>query len=308
MEYTAAIRTLGKAGTKYQRLLDSLRSQTIPPSEILVYIAEGYQIPEETVGTEKYIYVKKGMVAQRALQYREVKTEYILFLDDDVFLPPTSVEYLFSSLNDNGLDIISPDVFYNSNRSLGNEFLMTISGRMRARRHEDGWGYKVMRTGGYSYLKHPAKSVYRSQTNAGPCFLCKKDDFLSIHYEDELWLDKMPYALGDDQLMFYKMHLSGLKLGTIYDSGIVHLDAGTTMNDATKEDMLMRSDIFFKCVFWYKYIYGKSKPFLKKMISVVAVAYSLSFTLLISLLKLDFHHLTIKANSVKEAVHFIKNE
>ena len=77
MEYTAVIRTLGMAGKKYQKLLDSLNQQTIQPLKILVYIAEGYAIPEETIGNEEYIYVKKGMVAQRALPYDEVDTEYI---------------------------------------------------------------------------------------------------------------------------------------------------------------------------------------------------------------------------------------
>ena len=81
MEYTAVIRTLGTAGKKYQILLDSLVAQTIKPKDIIVYIAEGYPKPKETVGFEKYIYVKKGMVAQRALQYEEVTTEYILFLE-----------------------------------------------------------------------------------------------------------------------------------------------------------------------------------------------------------------------------------
>ena len=56
MEYTAVIRTLGKAGAKYQQLLDSLIRQTCPPKEILVYIAEGYSLPNESVGVEKYIY------------------------------------------------------------------------------------------------------------------------------------------------------------------------------------------------------------------------------------------------------------
>lgn len=50
MNYTAVIRTLGKAGEKYQTLLESLDRQTIQPSKILVYIAEGYAIPKETIG------------------------------------------------------------------------------------------------------------------------------------------------------------------------------------------------------------------------------------------------------------------
>ena len=77
MEYTAVIRTLGTAGEKYQQLLNSLMWQTIPPKKIIVYIAKGHPIPIETIGCEEYIYVKKGMVAQRALQYNEVSTEYI---------------------------------------------------------------------------------------------------------------------------------------------------------------------------------------------------------------------------------------
>lgn len=95
MNYTAVIRTLGKAGEKYQTLLESLDRQTIQPSKILVYIAEGYAIPKETIGKEQYIYVRKGMVAQRALPYQEVDTEYILFLDDDVYLPETAVAQLY---------------------------------------------------------------------------------------------------------------------------------------------------------------------------------------------------------------------
>ena len=92
MKYTAVIRTLGTAGAKYQQLLNSLGNQTMKPNEIIVYIAEGYPLPMETIGIEKYIYVKKGMVAQRALHYDEVTTDYILFLDEDVFLPHTPVD------------------------------------------------------------------------------------------------------------------------------------------------------------------------------------------------------------------------
>ena len=78
-EYTAVIRTLGTAGAKYQQLLDSLQAQSVAPKAIIVYIAEGYPLPKETIGTERYVYVKKGMVAQRALPYDEVQTEWMLF-------------------------------------------------------------------------------------------------------------------------------------------------------------------------------------------------------------------------------------
>lgn len=92
MKYTAVIRTLGKGGKNYQRLLNSLLEQSIRPTSVLVYIAEGYPLPKETVGIEQCVYVKKGMVAQRALAYDEVSTEYCLFLDDDVYLPHHAVK------------------------------------------------------------------------------------------------------------------------------------------------------------------------------------------------------------------------
>ena len=96
--YSVAIRTLGTAGEKFQRLLDSLSVQTIAPEGIYVYIAEGYPLPKETINKEKYIYVKKGMLAQRALEYHEINSEYILFTDDDLVLPPNAVELMYTLL------------------------------------------------------------------------------------------------------------------------------------------------------------------------------------------------------------------
>lgn len=308
MNYTAVIRTLGTAGDKYQALLDSLNKQTIQPSKILVYIAEGYPIPEETIGKEQYIYVKKGMVAQRALPYDEVDTEYILFLDDDVYLPETAVAQLYQYLVDNDADVISPDVFPNSERSLLGKWLMRLSARMMDRKDDGKWGYKVMHNSGYSYNANPKSGVYLSQTNAGPCFFCKKEDFLKIRFEEELWMDEMKYALGDDQVMFYKMYCVGLKQLTWFHSGIKHLDAGTTMMSEEKEKMLIYSDFRFKTIFWHRFIYLPDKYEWSKVWSIVAIAYTFLFTLLISLLKGRIDIFRLKLKAMKDAVHFIKSE
>lgn len=182
MEYSVAIRTLGLAGDKYQQLLNSLDRQTIRPQRICVYLAEGYSVPKETIGWEEYFYVPKGMVAQRALSYSEIDTPYILFLDDDLSFPPDTVERMFYLLQEYQADVISPDIFPNAERPLLSELMMTLSGRMRARRDDRDWGYKVMANAGYSYNASPQEDVYRSQTNAGACFLCSKVDFLKIHF------------------------------------------------------------------------------------------------------------------------------
>ena len=120
MEYTAVIRTLGKAGEKYQTLLESLLAQTVAPRNIIVYIAEGYDLPKETVGIERYVYVKKGMVAQRALPYDEVETEYILFLDDDLYFPCDGVEKLYETLLKENAVVVSPCTSTRSGVSFSN--------------------------------------------------------------------------------------------------------------------------------------------------------------------------------------------
>ena len=305
LEYTAVIRTLGTAGEKYQKLLQSLQTQTVAPRDIIVYIAEGYPLPKETIGTERYVYVKKGMVAQRALPYDEVETEWVLFLDDDVYLPPQAVETLYRQQEERVADVISPDVFPNAKRSLFGELMMTLSGRMRARRGDDIWGYKVMRTAGYSYNANSTQSTYWSQTNAGPCFMCKKQTFLDIHFEEELWLDRLAYPLGEDQVMFYKMYLLGKKLLTSYNSGIVHLDAGS-MRTQEKEISIMYSDLRFKILFWHRFLYSQEKNFVMKMWDALCLLYLLSFTFLISFVKCRWDVLRVKRQAIRDARNLIR--
>lgn len=306
--YTVAIRTLGTAGEKFQILLDSLNRQTVQPSKILVYIAEGYAIPKETIGKEQYIYVKKGMVAQRALSYHEVNTEFILFLDDDLYLPDNFVEKMYFFLEKNHADVISPDVFPNAKRPFWGKCMMMLSGRMVARKDDGKWGYKVMRNSGYSYNNNPKSSVYWSQTNAGACFLCRKRDFFKIHFEEELWMDQMKYPIGEDQVMYYKMYLLGLKQLTWFHCGIKHLDAGSSMMNEDKEKMLIYSDFRFKTIFWHRFIYRSDKYILSRLWSIFCIGYALGFTLFISALKCNFDILKLKYRAIKEAIDFIKSE
>lgn len=277
IKYSVAIRTLGKAGEYYQRTLDSIASQTLKPEAVVVYIAEGYSLPEETSRIEHHIYVPKGMVAQRALQYEEIDSEWILFLDDDVFLPPDAVETLFRELEENCGDVIIPATFANHKASWKQKIARTLTGREVPRLFDDKWSYKVLRTAGFSYNNNPRKTVYKTQTGSGPCFLCRKMDFLNAHFEDELWLDDAPYAYPEDQVMFYKMHLNGLKLLTSFDSGVVHLDAGSTM--AGGEERMNKhiySEYRNKTIFWRKFIYP-NRPF--KLLSMLAFGYMLSVQL-----------------------------
>lgn len=306
-EYSVAIRTLGTAGEKYQRLLASINNQSLQPKDIFVYIADGYPIPEETIGREKYIYVKKGMVSQRALQYTEINTEYILFLDDDLFLPEDTVETMFRILFKNGADVISPDIFPNAERKFIPMVMMTLSGRMRARGHDNKWGYKVMRTTGYSYNNHPTKESYISQTNAGACFLCSKNNFLKICFQHELWLDAASYPIGEDQVMYYKMFCTGLQQITWYNNNILHLDAGRNYTSKQKEQKLIYTNTRFKTIFWHRFIYLPDKSLLSRLWSIICIGYTFTFSLLVSLIKMNFPILKIKINAIKDGVSFIRS-
>lgn len=226
--YTAVIRTLGKAGDKYQSLLDSLVRQKHPPKKIIVYLAEGHERPKETVGSEEIVFVKKGMVAQRALQYNEVETEWMLFLDDDVFIEPWGMEKMLSDTVKAGADVCAFDAFphhkFSQKTKLSMALLLSSIPRIGGKER----GYRVNFLGTSCYNPNPKTDYAWSTTNAGPAFICKKSDFLKIHFEDDLWLDKAPVAFLEDKVMFYKMHLNGLKILTHYNSGFLHLDAGTS--------------------------------------------------------------------------------
>lgn len=308
MEYTAVIRTLGTAGEKYQQELDSLCNQTIPPKDIIVYIAEGYPIPKETCGKERYVYVKKGMVAQRALPYDEVTTEWVLFLDDDVYLPPKGVEHLFAQMKDYGADVISPNTFQNQNLGGKVKFLNIFLGKAIPF-ESDRWMYKVLRTGGFKYNSNPTDDFYWSQSNAGPCFLCRKADYLNAHFEDELWLDDAPYALPEDQVMFYKMHLNGLKVGTSMNSGIIHLDAGSAVQWAPdKIEKMLYSEVKNMIIFWHRFIKPNNKG-LKGIWSKICINHYLMVRKLFAArayLLGNEGQLVVVKKAIKDAVSYVK--
>ena len=185
---------------------------------------------------------------------------------------------------------------------------MTFSGRMLSRKDDGVWAYKVMRNSGYSYNASPQNKAYLSQTNAGPCFFMKKEDFLKIHFEEELWMDMQRYPQGEDQVMYYKMYKKGLKQLTLFGSGIKHLDAGSTRMSEEKEQRVIYSDFFFKTVFWHRFIYLPEMTLLGKIWDIICLSYTLFFTLFISLIKFNKKVLKIKYSAIMDAFQFIKSK
>ena len=262
MEYpkdSVAIRTLGKAGAMYKAEILSLMEQTVPPERIYVYIAHGYELPER-VADEVYVYCEKGMAHQRSLPFDEITTEYILLCDDDVFFKPKSVELLFDALLEHDADCISPNVFPNHEMRL-REKLVNAAFYGTFPSLFQRYAFRIRRSSYYSYRNSP-RTVMEAQSCAGPCMLVKKAVNNALDYQDENWLDTVPYTSGQDMIFAYKMYRYGFKLIIHYDSGIIHMDGGTGhVKDLAQADFNKR---MIRYAEWYRAVYeperGLGKP------------------------------------------------
>ena len=236
--YSVAIRTIGKAGEKYLTTLQTCAAQTHKPEKIMVYLAEGFEKPKETIGIEQVVYVKKGMIAQRALTYDEIDSEFILLLDDDVQLTPDSVERLFAGIKEYDGDCITDAGSGHHHKSIFTKVVMALGGVYP--HWYKNWAVRVRSNSFFSYNHNPVKEVLPTQSIHGMTALVRKSALLAIHFEDEVWMDAYGYALGDDQLMGNKLYKNGYKVLVHYNSGIKHLDAGTSHNKSSwqKEEYL----------------------------------------------------------------------
>lgn len=243
VSYSIAIRTLGTAGEKFRQELESIARQTVQPERVIVYVAEtsGVKFVDGTIGREEYRYVKKGMVAQRALQYEELTTPYILLLDDDVELAPDSAERLLRSIEDHDADAVGADVFKDQDMSLALKTFALLTNWV-VPHCDERWAYKVTRTGAFSYLSGRKITEMKELNNErmkngfclptqkldGPCVMWRKTSMLALHWEDELWMDRLSdFAYGDDLVETYKCYVNGGKLLLNYDAGVTYLNAKT---------------------------------------------------------------------------------
>lgn len=157
LSYSIAIRTLGTAGDKFRKELESIRNQTIQPDKVIVYIANGYERPDFTVGKEEYVWVKKGMMSQRIQSYREIESDCIMMLDDDVELTPGSAELMLNAMEDNNADCIGIDTFRNHEMAFPAKIYAIISNLVFPH-YDNRWAFIVRRNGSFSYNNKPKRS------------------------------------------------------------------------------------------------------------------------------------------------------
>lgn len=254
IEYSVAIRTLGKAPDTLRDELVSLHSQTIPPKEIIIYIAKGYPRPAFTIGIEQYVEVNKGMVAQRALDYNEITADLVLLLDDDVEFDHDVIERTIDLMVATSADCIAFDTFRNHEMSIASKLRSAIFSFVFPR-IDKRWAFRIHCNGSFSYINSPDNGCYPSMSAAGPASLWKKTSLLKMRFADELWLDRMGFAYGDDELEFYKLHINGGKLMVTFDAGVRNLDAKTASGSYHKSQDKFFTMAMANTVRWHRMHY-----------------------------------------------------
>ena len=214
------IATIG--GSVLERTVSLLNNSSVFPDEIIVVIPKEYQanIPVKLFPNLRYEIVPfKGQVAQRAHGFKIAKYNFVLQLDDDIYLEPNCVENLLSGLNYLGPGhSVGPSIFfkedgltiYPSRKGVFNSFFNSDHNKM-------GTISKIGSAYGYDY------DMTNNETNstewlAGGCVL---------HYKSGLILDDFfPFegkAYGED--LIHSVHLSknGILLCNI-KSAICYID------------------------------------------------------------------------------------
>lgn len=226
MSYSVVIRSLISDPEILKKELEEIFSQTVKPDKVIIYIPRDYKRPEFQVAYEEYQFVKKGMMAQRLLPYNDIESKYILMLDDDITLPPNSVEKLITAMEENDADCVGVDTFQTYKLPLMQKIYAIIVNLVFP--HFDAkWFFKIKKNGSFSYLYNPKKNFYWSQKCDGNVMLWRKDSYKKINLEDELWLDKCKFAYNEDMVESYKVFKNGMKLGIYCFSGIIHLNIGS---------------------------------------------------------------------------------
>lgn len=279
MSYSIVIRTLGTGGKKYQSLLDSIRSQTWQPNHVLVFIAEGYPLPQEQLGTEKFIYTRKGMWHQRVygLEYAAElgDSDYILAVDDDISFAPDFVENSLRWMSDYSCDVLAPVPIH----KLGEHKVMpmfsikNLVNTLMGIRIENHWQIeriKIIATGGFMANTKVKGDAMPTQSAQFTAFFIDSKKVKELDLKDEYWLDQTKYALPDDQVFFYKCYLRGFRQYMHDKYAVIHLDHGSSDPNRLCESFYANGRNFL--IFWHRFLFTRAGV-LRKLWLIICMSY-----------------------------------
>lgn len=275
IDYSVIIRTTGKAGEKYKKLLNAIEALEPKPREVIVVLPEGYDLPSERLGWETFYCSPKGMVVQRMTGIKLCKSPYALICDDDVSFDRDFVQKLHAPLERNlgGLSI-APLHSFLPQKGLRSVVDAVLGSGVPTVFHKDRYCC-VLRTTGYSYNRKldANQKYYETQSAAWTCFYADVNSLRSIDFEaEQVWLDSHGYSALDDQTMFYKAWLRGIKTIVVADACYEHLDAKTSTRESREPVLFSRT--FNRIIFWHRYIYSQENTVFGKMWAKVCFVYN----------------------------------
>ena len=311
IDYSVIIRTTGKAGEKYKSLLASIASLEPQPKEVLVVLPDGYALPPEQLGWETFVFCPKGMVIQRMTGIEKCKTRYALICDDDVAFAPDFVEKLYQPIKEGKCRISAGPLYSFLPPKGANAFLCTImASAMPTLFHRRDRYISVLKSSGYSYNRHlKSGRFYETQSVAWTCFFAEISAIEEIDFMAESWLDTHGYSSLDDQTMFYKAWLRGIKTIVVADAVYEHLDARTSKRGNRPE--VLYSSGYNRVIFWHRFIFTQQKNVSTKLWTMFCFDYHRLWSLLYDLLSLvrkkqTIHDYKIKRSGASDGRKYIK--
>ena len=315
IDYSVIIRTTGNAHEKYQKLLESVSRLEPSAKEVIVVLPEGYDLPEERLGWETFIFCPKGMVRQRMEGIKACKTDYALICDDDISFPSDFVKKLHDPLR-KGMGVFSTAPLFSFLPEKGREAMICtiMASAVPALFHRGNRYISVLKSTGYSYNRYLDRSrtrFYETQSAPWTCFYADIRALNKLRFNEESWLDSHGYSALDDQAMFYKGWLLGLKTIVVSDAFYKHLDAKTSTRK--NKPAVLYSRAYNRVVFWHRFIFSQQTGLFGKGLSIAAFVYRLVWEMAwnISLVlrqRMSIKDCLIYQNGLNAAVKFLKSD
>lgn len=301
IDYSVIIRTTGRAGEKYRRLLTSIEALEPKPREVIVVLPDGYILPVDRLGWETFYFCPKGMVIQRLHGIAMCKTKYALISDDDIAFGPDFVQKLAAPLETGAYGISAgPLVEFFPEPGTQTLFSALLGGAVPTVLHRNRYN-TVLKTTGYSFNRHlQSDRLYETQSAPWTCFFADVEKLRSIRFEDELWLDRNGYSAHDDTAMFYKAWLRGVTPVIVSNAVYQHLDAKTSRIENPKAAF---AGGFNTVVFWHRFIYSQCKTLPEKIWTKLCIHYHLFARTMLGLLKQMCRRSTSANPTFRDGVH-----
>lgn len=305
--YSIAIRTLGTAGEKYQKLLNSIKALAPKPEKVIVVLPEGYELPKEKLGFEEFVFSPKSMIIQRLAAINYISSDYILFCDDDVEFPSDFVRKLVKPLL-TGEYACSSGPLLEFFPPAGMKYMLAsvLGGACVMLHGRENKYVRILNTGGWSYnrsIKVDEHKIYDTDSLAWTCFLISKKAMQRIVFEDELWAEKRGYAAFEDRAMFYKLKLNGYKTCVVSDANYIHNDAKTSTKELKLTPVFCRA--FNHYIFWHRFLFSSTKFPLLKLWRKICIEYYICMQWLYTLKNKEIHEASLKG--FYEAKQFIQS-